>query len=96
MILRRAVALGASNGLTYMRLGMALGFLGRMAEAAAWGRIDAHCGAYAARSVEDAVGLLRAGRGRALVTAPIHKEALSLAGVDFPGSRPRARFPRRL
>ena len=33
VILRRAVALGASNGLTYMRLGMALGFLGRMAEA---------------------------------------------------------------
>lgn len=51
----------------------------------AWGRVDARCGAAAARCIELAVSLLLQGRGSALVTAPIHKEALAAAGVDFPG-----------
>jgi 4-hydroxythreonine-4-phosphate dehydrogenase len=49
------------------------------------GRIDARNGAAAARCIEHAVRLLQAGEGAALVTAPIHKEAWSAAGVSFPG-----------
>jgi len=50
-----------------------------------WGRIDARCGAAAARCIEHAVRLVRAGRAAAVVTAPIHKEALAAAGVPYPG-----------
>lgn len=50
-----------------------------------FGRIDARAGAAAAASITEAVRLVRAGEGRAIVTAPIHKEALSAAGVPFPG-----------
>lgn len=50
-----------------------------------WGRIDARAGAAAARCIEAAVAAVRAGAGRAIVTAPIHKEALSAAGVPYPG-----------
>ncbi|MDE2394560.1 MAG: 4-hydroxythreonine-4-phosphate dehydrogenase PdxA [Burkholderiales bacterium] len=50
-----------------------------------WGRIDARCGAAAARCIEHAVRCLRAGEAAALVTAPIHKEALAAAGVPYPG-----------
>ena len=50
-----------------------------------WGRIDGRAGAAAARWITQAVALVQAGEGRAIVTAPIHKEALSAAGVKFPG-----------
>ena len=50
-----------------------------------WGRVDARAGAAAARCIEAAVAALRAGQGRAIVTAPIHKEALAAAGVPYPG-----------
>jgi 4-hydroxythreonine-4-phosphate dehydrogenase len=50
-----------------------------------FGHVDARCGAYAAQCLKDAVDLARAGLGRAIVTAPIHKEALTAAGVPFPG-----------
>lgn len=50
-----------------------------------WGRQDARCGAEAARRLHQAVQRMRQGRGRAIVTGPIHKEALALAGVPFPG-----------
>lgn len=50
-----------------------------------WGRVDARCGAAAARCIETAVQRVRAGQACALVTAPIHKEALAAAGIDFPG-----------
>jgi 4-hydroxythreonine-4-phosphate dehydrogenase len=49
------------------------------------GRIDARCGAAAARCIESAVSLVQQGLGAAVVTAPLHKEALAAAGVDFPG-----------
>jgi 4-hydroxythreonine-4-phosphate dehydrogenase len=49
------------------------------------GRIDARAGAAAARCIEQAVTLVRAGEVAGIVTAPIHKEALAAAGVDFPG-----------
>lgn len=49
------------------------------------GRVDARAGAAAARCIEAAVAFVREGQGRAVVTAPIHKEALAAAGVPFPG-----------
>ena len=50
-----------------------------------FGRVDARAGAAAARCIEQAVAWMNEGAGRAIVTAPIHKEALSAAGVAFPG-----------
>jgi 4-hydroxythreonine-4-phosphate dehydrogenase len=50
-----------------------------------WGVVHAEAGAAAARCIECAVVAVRAGAGRAIVTAPIHKEALAAAGVKFPG-----------
>ena len=50
-----------------------------------YGAIDARAGAAAARCIEQAVAWMHEGAGRAIVTAPIHKEALSAAGVPFPG-----------
>lgn len=49
------------------------------------GRIDAAAGRAAADCVVAAATEVLAGRGRALVTAPLHKEALSAAGFDHPG-----------
>jgi 4-hydroxythreonine-4-phosphate dehydrogenase len=51
----------------------------------AWGQIDARCGAAAAACIRHAVACVQAGEGAAIVTAPIHKEALSAAGIAFPG-----------
>ena len=47
--------------------------------------MDARAGAAAARCIEHAVRLARGAEIAAIVTAPIHKEALSAAGVAFPG-----------
>jgi 4-hydroxythreonine-4-phosphate dehydrogenase len=49
------------------------------------GRIDARNGAAAALCIAHAVRLMQAAQGRAIVTAPIHKEALAAAGIGFPG-----------
>ncbi len=49
------------------------------------GSVDARNGAAAARCIEHAVRLMTAGEGAAIVTAPIHKEALAAAGVPYPG-----------
>ena len=50
-----------------------------------WGTIDARNGAAAAACIRDAVRWVRQGDAAGIVTAPIHKEALAAAGVDFPG-----------
>ena len=50
-----------------------------------WGQVHADNGAAAARCIEHAVRLMQAGQGAAIVTAPIHKEALAAAGVPHPG-----------
>ncbi|MDH5339321.1 MAG: 4-hydroxythreonine-4-phosphate dehydrogenase PdxA [Rubrivivax sp.] len=50
-----------------------------------WGRVHADAGAAAARCIEAAVAAQQAGQGRAIVTAPVHKEALAAAGVPYPG-----------
>jgi 4-hydroxythreonine-4-phosphate dehydrogenase len=49
------------------------------------GRSDVRAGAAAARCIEQAVSLAIRGEVAAIVTAPIHKEALAAAGVGFPG-----------
>jgi 4-hydroxythreonine-4-phosphate dehydrogenase len=49
------------------------------------GAIDGRNGAAAARCIEHAVRLVQAGEGAAIVTGPIHKEALAAAGVPYPG-----------
>jgi 4-hydroxythreonine-4-phosphate dehydrogenase len=51
----------------------------------AMGRVDARAGQAAATCIEAAVHAIRAGAADALVTAPIHKEALHAAGVPYPG-----------
>ena len=49
------------------------------------GRIDARAGAAAAQCIREAVAMARRDEVAGIVTAPIHKEALAAAGVDFPG-----------
>ena len=49
------------------------------------GRVDARAGAAAAACITQATQLALAGAVAAIVTAPIHKEALAAAGVPFPG-----------
>jgi 4-hydroxythreonine-4-phosphate dehydrogenase len=49
------------------------------------GRVSAAAGAAAACCIEAAVRRAMAGEGAAIVTAPIHKEALAAAGVPYPG-----------
>ena len=61
------------------------GGLGAGLDALPFGAIDARAGAAAARCIEQAVAWTVQGAGRAIVTAPIHKEALAAAGVAFPG-----------
>ena len=50
-----------------------------------WGRVNADAGRAAAESVLWAVRAALQGQVAAIVTAPVHKEALSAAGVGFPG-----------
>jgi 4-hydroxythreonine-4-phosphate dehydrogenase len=49
------------------------------------GRIDARSGRSAYESVRQAIEFARAGRVRAITTAPINKEAMRAAGIDYPG-----------
>ena len=49
------------------------------------GEVQAVCGRAAAEYIRAAVDAALAGRVRAIVTAPIHKEALRMAGVPYPG-----------
>jgi 4-hydroxythreonine-4-phosphate dehydrogenase len=51
----------------------------------AWGRVDAAAGRLAADAVVWAARAALRGDVAALVTAPLHKEALAAAGVAFPG-----------
>ena len=49
------------------------------------GRLSAHAGRAAFEAVARAVELVQSGHARALVTAPLNKEALRLAGLPWPG-----------
>jgi 4-hydroxythreonine-4-phosphate dehydrogenase len=55
------------------------------AQLPAWGQISAMAGQLAADSVVWAANAALRGEVASLVTAPLHKEALSAAGVPFPG-----------
>ncbi len=59
--------------------------VGRLPPDLPFGREDARAGRAAADYIERAVALALAGEVRAIVTAPINKAALKLAGVPFPG-----------
>ena len=50
-----------------------------------WGVVSAEAGRQAAEAVTWAARAALRGEVAAVVTAPLHKEALSAAGVDFPG-----------
>ncbi|WP_406048668.1 4-hydroxythreonine-4-phosphate dehydrogenase PdxA [Streptomyces virginiae] len=50
-----------------------------------WGTLDARAGAASFQYVRRGIQLALAGEVRALVTAPINKEALRLSGVPYPG-----------
>lgn len=50
-----------------------------------WGQVHAEAGRAAAMCVQWAARAALRGELAALVTAPLHKEALAAAGVDFPG-----------
>ena len=50
-----------------------------------WGQVHASAGAAAARCIEWAARAALAGEAAAVVTAPVHKEALAAAGVPYPG-----------
>lgn len=50
-----------------------------------WGQIQARAGQAAAVCVRQAASAVQQGHARALVTAPLHKESLALAGEPFPG-----------
>jgi len=50
-----------------------------------WGQVNARAGAAAARCIERAVHWVQAGEAAAVVTAPVHKEALAAAGLPYPG-----------
>jgi 4-hydroxythreonine-4-phosphate dehydrogenase len=50
-----------------------------------WGRVDARAGRIAADAVTWAARAALRGEVAAVVTAPLHKEALAAAGVSYPG-----------
>lgn len=49
------------------------------------GRVDVRAGQAAAACIREAVHLAQQGRVAGIVTAPLHKEALALAGEPYPG-----------
>ncbi|MCW5655010.1 4-hydroxythreonine-4-phosphate dehydrogenase PdxA [Hydrogenophaga sp.] len=57
----------------------------RLPEPVAWGRVSAKAGRAAADCIAYAARAALHGEARAVVTAPIHKEALAAAGVPYPG-----------
>lgn len=57
----------------------------RLAQPVEMGRVSGHAGRAAADCIEWAAKAALQGRARAVVTAPIHKEALAAAGVEHPG-----------
>lgn len=73
-----ADAIGATGRVEVIAAGKPLGEV-------VLGEISAACGAAAFAYIREAIALARAGTISAIVTAPIHKEALAAAGVPYPG-----------
>lgn len=59
--------------------------VGEATEPPPWGRVSAQAGRLAADCVSWATRATLAGELAAMVTAPLHKEALAAAGVPYPG-----------
>lgn len=58
---------------------------GRTSTPIRYGEISAEYGAVALHAIHDAIGAVERGECSALVTAPIHKQSIALAGATFPG-----------
>lgn len=56
-----------------------------LAEPPPLGQVSAEAGRAAFDAIASAIALARAGRIAGIVTAPVHKEALAAAGVEYPG-----------
>jgi 4-hydroxythreonine-4-phosphate dehydrogenase len=59
--------------------------ISRLPEDLPWGQIDARAGKAAYDYIRAGIDLALGKRIRAIVTAPINKEALKLAGIQYPG-----------
>ena len=59
--------------------------VGKLPADLAFGRVDARAGAAAYAYVERAIREALAGRISAIVTAPLNKEAMKAAGINYPG-----------
>lgn len=57
----------------------------RLPGAVAWGQVSAVAGRAAAECIRFAAEAVLRNEAKALVTAPVHKEALAVAGVAYPG-----------
>ncbi len=51
----------------------------------AYGHVDARAGKAAYDAIDAAITLAKSGRVAGIITAPIHKEAMNLAGYHYPG-----------
>ncbi len=51
----------------------------------AYGQVDARAGKAAYDAIDAAITLAKSGRVAGIITAPIHKEAMNLAGFHYPG-----------
>ena len=58
---------------------------GRVPANVRYGEISAEYGRVALEAIDEALGAIERGECSALVTAPIHKQAIGLAGSKFPG-----------
>jgi 4-hydroxythreonine-4-phosphate dehydrogenase len=58
---------------------------GRVPAPVRYGEISAEYGRVALQAIDDAIAAIERGECSALVTAPIHKQAIALAGSPFPG-----------
>lgn len=65
--------------------GLVLDYAALDAAAVECGIVQEACGSAAYRYIEAAIGAAREGRIGGMVTCPIHKEALRLAGIAYPG-----------
>ena len=76
-----SISMAMQEGLSIQQVGSPLG----SEQLPAFGKISAVAGQLAADSITWATQAALRGEVSAIVTAPLHKEALSLAGVKFPG-----------
>lgn len=87
---RAASSTGLSDDISHLNTGGAVVEIRDTAggELPQWGEVSDSGGGHAARALEEAVRLVRDQDCQALVTAPLHKEALRLAGLPWTGHTP--------